>query len=370
MIRILFASRLVHEKWVDILMDCIEQYEWDPALAGEICWDICSDGDARAEIESLSTRYPNVTYHGRLNAAELKALYEQVDILFMPSRFLEMFGLTALEALALGTPVCAPAKGGLRLFVTPELTLDESRPVDSFADILVRMVAWEELPLPDIGGYSGAHWTERLAEHFRAGTDILIVHDYEERIGWAEYYVESVRDALQTLWKKVSFYGYRGHTTPWKRRIMFVLSIFAFWRGIELYTLLQKGHIDTIWMHSVLRYIGPWWVLAVRLYSMHHPVQIYLSHHDLGLLAAFPQDITEESDIPLSPSLRDFIPDASMIKKITSLGKWCYVRIITALLPDDITHVIFAPFLEQYIRGQFGEDTQITIFPHQSIVGT
>ena len=52
-----------------------------------------------------------------------------------------MFGLTALEALALGTPVCAPAKGGLRLFVTPELTLDESRPVDSFADILVRMVA-------------------------------------------------------------------------------------------------------------------------------------------------------------------------------------------------------------------------------------
>lgn len=59
----------------------------------------------------------------------------------MPSRFLEMFGLTALEALALGTPVCAPAKGGLRLFVTPELTLDESRPVDSFADILVRMVA-------------------------------------------------------------------------------------------------------------------------------------------------------------------------------------------------------------------------------------
>lgn len=87
---------------------------------------------------------------------------------------------------------------------------------------------------------------------------------------------------------------------------------------------------------------------------MHHPVQVYLSHHDLGLLAAFPQDITEESDIPLTPSLRDFIPDASMIKKITSIGKWYYVRIITALLPGDITHVIFAPFLEQYIRGQFG----------------
>jgi glycosyltransferase involved in cell wall biosynthesis len=64
-----------------------------------------------------------------LSLTELRELYEKSDLLFMPSRFLEMFGLTALEALTLGTPVCAPAKGGLRPFVTPALTLDESDPV-------------------------------------------------------------------------------------------------------------------------------------------------------------------------------------------------------------------------------------------------
>ena len=70
-----------------------------------------------------------MTYHGRVSPTELRELYKQSDLLFMPSRFLEMFGLTALEALSLGTPVCGPAKGGLRDFVTPELTLDESDPI-------------------------------------------------------------------------------------------------------------------------------------------------------------------------------------------------------------------------------------------------
>jgi glycosyltransferase involved in cell wall biosynthesis len=333
----------------------------------------------------------------------------------MPSRFLEMFGLTALEALTLGTPVCAPAKGGLRPFVTPELILDESDPVSSFGHILEHILDTGMPVLQDVSDFGHIQWEQRLTELIGKSQSILILHDYQEKIWGAEYYVDSLITSLKARGKRVEYFGYTGHTTPWKRRIMFVLSIFAFWRGIELYTMLQKMQPDMIWIHSVLRYIGPWGVLAVRLYSMHHLVQVYLSHHDLGLLAAFPQDITEESDIPLTPSLRDFIPDASMIKKITSLGKWCYVRIITLILPDDITHVIFAHFLEKNIRGQFGKrrihkegkisqkqevrgrkifskwaswdgsdweinfsneeirsfsEISIQIFPHQSIVGT
>jgi len=82
----------------------------------------------------------------------------------------------------------------------------------------------------------------------------------------------------------------------------------------------------------------------------------YLSHHDIGLLAAFPQDITRESSIPLTSSLRDFIPDANIIKRTISIGKYIYVRILTSLLPTELTHIIFAPFLEKNIRGQFGKN--------------
>jgi hypothetical protein len=177
-----------------------------------------------------------------------------------------------------------------------------------------------------------------------------------------------VISALRNRGKRVEFCGYSGHTTPWKRRIMFVLNIFAFWRGIHVWNMLYQLRPDLIWMHSVLRYIGPWGVLAVRLYTLHYPTQTYLSHHDLGLLAAFPQDIIEESSIPMNQSLRDFVPEIVLRKKVTSIGKWFYVRMITILLSPNITHVIFAPFLEANIRGQFGKDAEVDIFPHQSIV--
>jgi glycosyltransferase involved in cell wall biosynthesis len=396
-------------------MDCIEQYKSNPELAGKIRWDICSDGDAREEIEALSKKYKNVKYHGRLSPTELRELYKQSDLLFMPSRFLEMFGLTALEALSLGTPVCGPAKGGLRDFVTPELTLDESDPVWSLRDILIQILDIGMPALQDVSDFGQEKWEQRLETLTRYSERILILHDYHEKIWGAEYYVDSLLHALEKNGKTVEFSGYSGHTSPWKRRIMFVLSIFAFWRGIQVWMRLSQLQPDLIWMHSVLRYIGPWGVLAVRLYRLRHLTLVYLSHHDLGLLAAFPQDITDESDIPMSPSLRDFIPAKGILKQFISIGKWCYVRIIKLILSDDITHVIFAPFLEANIRGQFGKrriykeakisqkqevrgrkifskwaswdgsdweinvpneeirsfsEISIQIFPHQSIVGT
>jgi len=389
-IKILFASRLVHEKWVDILIDCIESFHQDRELQSQIEWHICSDGDARDAIIELASRHENITYYGRVSSEKMQELYRQVDILFMPSRFLETFGLTALEALTCGTPVCAPAKWGLRPFVTPGLTLDESRPVESFHEILCKRLTWEKWELPDIRDFSEENWNNKLSELFESSNNILIVHDYEEKIGWAEHYIELVRGSLQDLWKHVSFYGYRGQTTVWKRRIMFIFSIFAFWRGITLYNILKEKQIDTIWMHSILRYIGPWWALAVKVYTekrsctgpknhnidpelpylqddRNHPSSLsptsypltpitYLSHHDIGLLAAFPQDITRESSIPLTSSLRDFIPDANIIKRTISIGKYIYVRILTSLLPTELTHIIFAPFLEKNIRGQFGKN--------------
>jgi glycosyltransferase involved in cell wall biosynthesis len=163
-------------------MDCIEQYNSNPELAGKIAWDICSDGDARSEIESLSKKYPNVTYHGRLGSTELRALYESVDLLFMPSRFLEMFGLTALEALTLGTPVCAPAKGGLRDFVTPELMLDETDPVGSLRAILEKILKTGLPALQDVSAFSHEKWEQRLEALTRDSERILIIHDYREKI--------------------------------------------------------------------------------------------------------------------------------------------------------------------------------------------
>ena len=83
----------------------------DQRFVERIIWHIASEGVYTEEITSLTERYPErVFYHGRLGQTELADLYRHSDLLFMPSRFLETFGLTALESLACGTPVCGFAK--------------------------------------------------------------------------------------------------------------------------------------------------------------------------------------------------------------------------------------------------------------------
>lgn len=368
MLKILFASRLVHEKWVDILMDCIRTFDQDIDLKEQIEWHICSDGEEQDTIYELTKKYKNITYYGRIQPEKIIALYKTCSILFMPSRFIETFGLTALEAIHYGMPVCAPKKWWLTPFVTTELTLNESDPVHSFYNILKKRLQWDAWSLPNIEKFSIQKWHNTLEILCASSQNILIAHDYEEKIGWAEYYIETVKTSLQNLWKNVSFYGYRGKTTVWKRRIMFICSIFSFWRGIQLYNLLRSNAIDTVWMHSVLRYIGPWWVLAVKLYQK--KVKVYLSHHDLGLLTAFPQNITQESSIPMSSSLDDFIPHENRVKKLMSIGKYIYIRLIRWALPVETTHIIFSSFLEKNMRGQFGNKCKIYIFPHRVIVQT
>ena len=62
-ISLLFASRLVEEKGVDILIDCIEKTQNDPLLSGRVFWNIVSDGEYASQIESLTQKYPkNVHY--------------------------------------------------------------------------------------------------------------------------------------------------------------------------------------------------------------------------------------------------------------------------------------------------------------------
>ena len=83
----------------------------DERFAKRIIWHVASEGVYKEGIIALTERYPErVFYHGRLGQTELADLYRDSDLLFMPSRFLETFGLTALESLACGTPVCGFAK--------------------------------------------------------------------------------------------------------------------------------------------------------------------------------------------------------------------------------------------------------------------
>ncbi len=359
---ILFASRLVEEKWVDILIECIERYQ--SISEHTLVWHICSNGLYQDQIIALQQKYiENVIYHGFVSPTGLAVLYRQADILLMPSRFLETFGLTALEALASGTRVVGFQKWGLIPFIPDTLALDRDHPVESLSHILDSLIHQKKTAKVDLTPYMPSTWEEHFVRLFPRKKSITLIHDYQDIIWGAEMYVESVIKHANLWGYEISRFSYREKTTPWRRRIIFALSILAFWRFFQVGYLLLRQKPDIIWMHSVLRYIGIWWIAAIVIYARMYNTKLYLSHHDVGLLAPFPQAITSESLIPKNRSLRAFIVHVVGYKKAIASIKWLYVRLLTALLPRKTEHIIFAPFLERHIGHHFPW-AKVRIFPH------
>jgi glycosyltransferase involved in cell wall biosynthesis len=81
---------------------------------------IAGEGPERQRLELLE-RGAEVTFLGRLPAAEVRAQLAGAAMVLMPSRYHEFSPYSALEAMAAGVPVVATAMGGL-----PEL-LGEGR---------------------------------------------------------------------------------------------------------------------------------------------------------------------------------------------------------------------------------------------------
>lgn len=364
-IKLLFASRLVYEKWVDILIGAIEKSMEDIQFGTYLNWYICSDGSSEKEILELVEKYPkNVKYYGKVNPEKLRELYQNADFLIMPSRFLETFGLTAMESLACGTPVIGWKKGWLNAFITDEFSIDPESLIGSLLQILKKYLNQDIPEAIDISRYDQKIWMEKLAQIFEWKEKVLLIHDYDDLIGGAEYYIDTVKKSLFSLGKEVEFFGYHGKTTPWKRRIMFITSIFAFWRGLQLRKILEQYQPDAIWMHSILRYVGIWWVWEVLRYTKKRNIPVFLSHHDVGLIAPFPQHIMEEYQIPKDASLISFIPrELSIFHKIVSVFKWWYVACLKYFLPKNTKHIIFSPFLEAHIRAHF-LDQEVILLPH------
>lgn len=364
-IHVLYASRLVEEKGVDILIDVIEKVETS-YLAWSISWTVCGDGLYQEKIVELAKKYPSVDYLGRIDSTELKKQYERADFLLMPSRFLETFGLTALESLTCGTPVIGIKKWWIIPFISDDLAIDESNPIESSYQLLDDIIEWNNTPqCIDVSGYSLDAWKNHVRKILPDTKKMFIIHDYSELIWWAEYYIAFLLNILPDLGFDVRWASYTGKTTPWKRRWMFILSLIAFWRGIYVRQELEKYRPDTLWLHSVLRYHGPWVLREVQKYMQKYPEsKICLSHHDVGLIAAFPQSITLESQIPADASLLSFLPrEHSFFRIFIWWWKWIYIQCIRAFFPKKMEHIIFAPFLEKHIQAHFPWQV-VHLLPH------
>lgn len=108
----LYAGRLEREKGVDCLVRTFRRYRAaDLVVAG--------DGRERQRLIEETRDLPHVRLVGRLAQEPLRELNQRAIATLVPSECYEVFGLTAVEAFAVGTPAIVRRLGSL-----PELIED------------------------------------------------------------------------------------------------------------------------------------------------------------------------------------------------------------------------------------------------------
>jgi glycosyltransferase involved in cell wall biosynthesis len=148
-----FIGRICAEKGIRWLL---EVFAWNARTRDRLV--IAGKGET-GFVESLKAEFssPSVAFIGHVDPA---VLYEQVDVVVIPSLWHEPFGRTAIEALAYGIPVIASNRGGIPEVIQDALTgliVDPDEP-GSLARAMRRFSVE-----PELAGRLGASGAQRLS---------------------------------------------------------------------------------------------------------------------------------------------------------------------------------------------------------------
>lgn len=111
---LLFLGRLVADKGPDLLIRAVAECQ---TRGQTIRLVLVGDGPLRQDLESLAGKLgikDQVRFMGGIPSENTVPYYQNALALVVPSIWVEMFGLVALEAMACRTPVIASSIGGLK----------------------------------------------------------------------------------------------------------------------------------------------------------------------------------------------------------------------------------------------------------------
>lgn len=116
---LVFVGRLVSDKGLDVLLEALALLETEGLRPG---LTVVGDGPERDNLESLSGRHgleSRVRFVGTRKDVELARLLNAHRFLVVPSRWVEPFGIVALEGIACGCAVVGSEEGGLKEAIGP-----------------------------------------------------------------------------------------------------------------------------------------------------------------------------------------------------------------------------------------------------------
>jgi glycosyltransferase involved in cell wall biosynthesis len=105
----LFAARLSPEKGVELLIDAWNRHP-DGSLGS---LRIAGDGPLRDRVESWAKQRGDVVYLGHRTPGDMPGLMREAAVVIVAPIWEDSCPMTAIEAMAIGRPVLATARGGL-----------------------------------------------------------------------------------------------------------------------------------------------------------------------------------------------------------------------------------------------------------------
>ena len=161
-----FVGRLAPEKGVMDVLELATKHR-------EVVVTIAGDGPLADEVAARANRLPNLTYRGHLDQDEITEVIASSTAVLMPSRWEEPGGITALEAMAVGTPVVAYRKGGLPEYVeeTGAGVVIDASPTQ-LAETVIELIsdnpAWARFSAAGPIAIRDRHSPERCVERYEA----------------------------------------------------------------------------------------------------------------------------------------------------------------------------------------------------------
>ena len=295
----IFAWRLTVEKWFDIVLWLCEDIVWT-TLEESIHLHIFGSWSLQNNIP----HYSFITYHWFQTKDVVMQTRKKCHYCLVPSRFLETFGLTALDSISLWVPVVWYKKWWLAQFGEGVIQIPENEKLYKHIKSIINSKSEAEYSILSkkcIWIAKEYSWQNRKNQFETSlwrpiqWSKIMLVSDYTNNIGGIESYIQIVSNKLKEFGAKhVSIVWADVWNATVMRYILLLFSPYNFIIKNRLKKLIKNTNYDLIWRHSVQRFV---WPAPIRFVSKKtHSLQ-WIMTHDFGLYHPFPSQVYSEDQL-------------------------------------------------------------------------
>jgi glycosyltransferase involved in cell wall biosynthesis len=164
--KLLYVGRLVSDKGVDdLIIAFVQLLTKYPTLS----LTIVGDGEERIKIEELVNHYQlqsNIELTGTLKNEVLASVMNAHEVLVVPSKWNEPFGIVALEGLACGCKVVCSNGGGLKEAVGAFGFLFTNGKVDELINVIEQALQTTNNNWNEIDKFLAIHNIEYVAQKY------------------------------------------------------------------------------------------------------------------------------------------------------------------------------------------------------------